>query len=217
MRHHYAHAHDDWPQTTGACPDGPWRKAVAVADALTYSHADVVIVADADVLIDPDLLRRAEAEVTGGPTGFKWAVPHRTVRRLDAEATARVQAGTWPSEGMRLDQPVYAGHAGGGIVVIRRETYDACPLDPRFAGWGHEDDAWATALRCLHGRPWRASRAPLWHLWHPAAPRRTRQFGAEESYALYRRYAAAAGKPARMAELVEEARAATGESLRLTP
>lgn len=176
-----------------------------------------MIVADADVLIDPDHLRRAVTAVTGAATGFKWAVPHRTVRRLDQKATARVHADSWPSEGMHLNEPVYAGHAGGGIVVVRRETFDACPLDPRFAGWGHEDDAWATALRCLHGRPWRSSRTPLWHLWHPAAPRRSRQFGAEESYALYRRYAAAAGKPTRMAEIVEEARAALGAPLRLAP
>ena len=216
MLHHYAHVHEEWPQIVGTCPDGPWIKAAAVADALTMSDAEVIIIVDADVLIDPDHLRRAVGEVAGAAESFKWAVPHRVVRRLAAEATARVQAGSWPSEGMHLDQPVYAGHAGGGIVVVRRETYDACPLDPRFAGWGHEDDAWATALRCLHGRPWRASRAPLWHLWHPAAPRRTRAVGAEESYALYCRYAAATGKPSRMAEIVGDAREALGV-LRLAP
>jgi hypothetical protein len=162
-------------------------------------EAEIVIVADADVWCEglPD----AVAAVKAGAT---WAIPHRGVFRLTRESTEQLLAGREPWE-LELEQSAYLGTMGGGFVVARRETLLDVPLDPRFIGWGQEDESWGIALSCLAGRPWRG-KVPLVHLWHPAPPRLTRRRGSVEGMNLRRRYGAAIGDPALMRALIEEAK-----------
>jgi hypothetical protein len=188
-------------------PSGPWVKALAVADAIGWSTAPIVVMHDADVICE-GLTGAIEAVAEGAA----WAIPHGQVRRLDQPSTTKVLAGG-PLAG-RLCEPAYRGHAGGGIVVLRRKVYDACPLDPRFVGWGREDDAWALALHTLHGEAWR-SVADLWHLWHPEQPRSNRKYGNDANNALYRRYHEASGRGREaMKALVTEARDSYPSSVR---
>ena len=144
--------HPDWQLVTGTCPDGPWRKAVAVADALTRADGDVLVVADADVWCDG--VSVAVDAVIGGA---RWAIPHQRLHRLTELATAAVLDGQpWPRrDPAAYTQRPYTGRPGGGIVVMTRAMYERVPIDPRFGGWGHEDEAWALALYCLAGRPHR--------------------------------------------------------------
>ncbi len=137
--------------------------------------------------------------------GAPWAVPHIGISRLTEAATAQVLAGIDPDtlEPEALEEPPYRAHPGGGIVVIRRDVYEQVPLDPRFIGWGREDDSWGLALKTLIGRPVHL-RGRLWHLWHPPQPRPTRTHGSDDNEALYQRYRAANHAPARMAALIEE-------------
>ncbi|MEU3945457.1 hypothetical protein [Streptomyces sp. NPDC029526] len=187
----------DWQVVTGACPDGPWSKGAAVADALAQTDADVLVVADADVwtLGTPAAVNR----VASGRA--RWAMPHQLVRRLTPEATQVVLGGA------RLEgQPTaetHPGMPGGGIVVLAREVLEGVPMDPHFTGWGQEDQAWALALETLAGPMWRGT-ADLFHLWHPPAPRRSRAVGSAASLARYRRYQAASGQAAQMRALVAE-------------
>lgn len=185
-----------WPTFVGTCPTPEWRKALAVADALSRTTADIIVVADADVACEglQDAVDAVEA-------GAAWAVPHGKVHRLDESSTAAVYAGGRLT-GTTLDRP-YWGHPGGGLVVMPTDVYRDCPLDPRFAGWGGEDDSFALALRTFHGEPWRGT-DPLWHLWHPPQPRQSRRHGSAESMALYKRYRLAAGDKARVRRLIEE-------------
>lgn len=171
-----------WPVTVAEHAVGPWVKAKAVTPAVEASTADTIVVADADVWCDAvgDAVEQA---------GRRWAIPHKYVHRLDQPSTADVYAGGDPNLGHRQERP-YRGHAGGGIVVLPRSLYLDVPLDPRFEGWGQEDDAWAQALTVVAGKPWRGQ-APLWHLYHPTQPRRSRAIGSEASLALGRRYTAA--------------------------
>lgn len=187
----------DWPVVIGRHDDGDWCKAVAVADALSQTDADTLIVHDADVWCDglPEAVRAVE-------DGAAWAVPHRLVKRLSDQATADLIAGRHPQG---LAQPVYTGIAGGGITVLRRDVYEDCPLDARFQGWGQEDHALGHALRTLHGLEWRGT-ADLLHCWHPPQERMTRRHGSVEGLRLERRYIAARRDPDRMRLLVEEAR-----------
>jgi hypothetical protein len=182
----------------GEHDDGPWSKARAVHAA--DSSADVMVLHDADVWC-AGLPAAIDAVRLGAP----WAVPHGNVRRLSESATAAVLAGG-PVKG-KLDQRIHGGHAGGGITVVRRDVWDTCPLDPRFEGWGQEDDSWAIALDTLHGQPWRAT-VDLWHLWHPPAPRLTRAVGSDRGRELYGRYRQARSNRTAMADLVAEARLA---------
>lgn len=157
-----------WEVITGACPPGPWVKALAVADALSRASGDVLVLADADAWC-PGVVAAVEAVNDGAP----WAVPHTLVHRLTKGATDCLY-GTegfgGPLIEQRVEQRPYPGMVGGGCTVLRRDVYEACPLDPRFRGWGQEDAAWGVALTALYGSPWRSTE-PLWHLWHPPADR----------------------------------------------
>jgi hypothetical protein len=210
------------PVVLGHCPEGPWIKALAVAGALRETDAEILIVADADVWAQglPQALQAVR-------DGQAWAIPHRGVLRLSEAATARYLENDngRPGRGARcgggtvessasyangpvgagdLAEPAYLGTEGGGIVLLRRETYEACPLDLRFAGWGSEDDAWGMALRTLYGPPLRV-RAPLIHLFHPPQQRATRSYGSIEGRELRKRYAAARHNPTAMRSLIGEA------------
>lgn len=148
--------------------DGPWRKALAVADALARTDADVLVVADADVFV-PGVERAIALVEQGAP----YAIPHVRVHRLTERATTQLyETGTHDGE-MEKGCP-YVGVVGGGMVVLRRDVYEDCPLDASYAGWGREDEAFGLALEVLHGPPERLDN-PLWHLWHPAPPRLNRR------------------------------------------
>lgn len=167
--------------------------------ALERSEAEIVIVADADVWTDG--LPEAVAAVKNGAA---WAMPHRLVRRLNEDSTARYLAGE--TEDLELEQLVYRGVWGGGYIVARRETLLTVPLDPRFVGWGGEDESWALALHTLAGPGWRGG-ADLVHCWHPPQERWTRRRGSRASWKLYGRYRAARDDIAAMRGLISEGRA----------
>lgn len=190
QRHHTTHP--TWDLIEGHPPDGPWCKAAAVADALAHTDADTIIVHDADVWCDGTDL--AVEQLATHP----WAIPHGNVCRLKPGVTDRTFDET------QYVQPPYPGIEGGGIVALPRTTYEACPLDPRFLGWGQEDESWALALHVLAGEPWRGD-APLWHLWHPPPPRESRVFGSRESKDLHHRYVRTLGERTAMARLIKEA------------
>ncbi|MFJ4009461.1 hypothetical protein [Streptomyces sp. NPDC090026] len=196
VRARWAAVHPDWQVVTGACPEGPWSKGAAVADALRQTDADLVVVADADVWCDG--VQAAVDAVRAGPA--RWAIPHTLVRRLTTEATVAVLAGG-PLGGPTAE--IHRGVAGGGLVTMGRDLAERVPMDPLFTGWGQEDEAWALALDTLVGPPWRG-REDLWHLWHPPAPRQSRAVGSAESMARYRRYQTASGQQAQMTRLLAE-------------
>lgn len=165
---------------------GPWCKARAVSDALAGGSEEILVIADADC-ITPGL----KDAVRAVRNGSAWAVPHLKVYRMGQVASNHIFDGVNPGSltgKIRwLDQAPYKGYEGGGITVLRRETYLNAPLDPWFTGWGQEDEAWAHALNGLHGKPWRGV-APLYHLWHEKPPRITRYAGSTESVARLKLY-----------------------------
>ncbi len=194
-------AQHPWPVVLGRHDEGPWVKAAAVTDALSQTDASTLIVHDADVWTNG----LAEA-VEVVQAGAAWAVPHRGVHRLTGDGTRHYMTGE-RLDGLPLAERAYLGVVGGGVVVIRREVYEDCPLDLRFAGWGSEDEAWGEfALRCLHGPPWRG-KAPMVHLYHPPQERVCRSYGSEAGRTLRKRYARARNDPDAMRRLIEEASA----------
>lgn len=172
-------------------------KADPVNAAVEATSAEYVLIADADVWCDG--LSEALQALRDGA---EWAVPHTEVRRLDEDGSEAYMAGAmWQKQG--VDRVPYIGIPGGGLVMARRETFLAVPMDPRFIGWGGEDMSLGIALQCLVGGRWRG-KATLIHLWHPPAPRMTHKHGNAEGKALHARYLAARRDPDLMAELMEE-------------
>lgn len=214
----------DWDLVMGNAPDGPWCKAAAVADALTRTDADLLVIADADVYV-PGIGKAIDLVTRGSVT---WTMPHMRVYRLSKAGTDRLMTtgqvpppgrvapprGGWPA-GERMIAESHKGKIGGGCVVLPRRLYELAPMDPRFLGWGQEDEAWGRALTVLAGAPWRVPE-PLWHLWHapparvgPDAPpghsRLSRAVGNRAGLLLYHRYRAAS-TPALMLALLDEIR-----------
>jgi hypothetical protein len=192
------HAGNGWPVVIGRHDEDAWIKAAAIDDALAQTQAEILILADADVWCHGIAAAVARVEA-----GAPWAIPHKGVQRLTEASTSRYLAGE-PWERLPLTQAAYSGTEGGGFVVVRRDVYEACPLDPRYVGWGQEDESLGWALTTLYGRAWRG-KAALVHLWHPPQPRMSRVVGSEESAVLRKRYARALRNPSAMAALIEEA------------
>jgi hypothetical protein len=203
----YAVEHPTWGIITGACADGPYNRAEAILDAASRSSSDILVVADADVYVDPG--PAVEHAVEHG-----WAIPHTLIHRLSRESTDQLLASDDPewrrlelSTDNKQDSRPYKGHETGTLVVLRRDVLVEVAPDVRFVGWGQEDDAWALALNTLIGRPWRGT-ADLVHLWHPAPPRMSRGIGNKTGLALLARYRRARRQPDAMRLLLEEARRA---------
>lgn len=198
---------DEWDVRTGHAPPGPWVKADAVAAGLQPPVGDVVVVADADVWAD-DIETAVDTVLSGKA---RWAVPHTLVKRLDEQSTSRVISAnaTLGDSGLTFHRRPYGGVIGGGIVVLRGDDYTGCPLDKRFVGWGQEDQAWGTALRCLYGEPHRA-RGDLWHLWHPPQHRMSLSRGSAAGWSLASRYWRASRSQDAMRGIIAEIGADTG-------
>jgi hypothetical protein len=187
-------------------PAPNWVKAQPVWGALAGVIPDslVVLIHDADVWCPPAELDQAIAAVVSGKA--QWSLPHRRVMRLDQGSTRRLcNGGTF--EDNHLEQDPYDGIPGGGIVVARAGTLRETPLDPRFVGWGQEDESWGAALTTLHGEPWRGD-AELIHLWHPPQERLTRSRGSIDNWLLKVCYCEAFGNPERMRALVDKGKLA---------
>lgn len=173
-----------------------WSKADAVEDALSKASGDLLIVADADVWCE-ELPLSIEAVDQGAP----WSMPHWNVVRLTRTGTEKFFAG---QEILMEDESEHHfGAPGGGIVVLTREMYERCPLDPRFVGWGGEDLAWGYALRTIAGKHARFH-AGLWHFWHAPQARMTRKVGSEANETLRASYADSRFQTGRMRKLIAE-------------
>lgn len=189
-----------WGVLVGEADPADWCKAEAVANVLTRSTADVIVVHDGDSWSDGTVLAVAE-----GLTRRSWAMPHGPVHRLTPAGTRRVLTGAVDVTRAEAEKP-YTGFAGGGIVCLRRDLYDRVPLDRRFRGWGYEDESWARALGVVSGPRWSAQR-PLRHLWHPPQDRPSRGRGSVESWELRERYRRAMSDRSAMVALLEGASA----------
>ena len=199
--------HPDVDLVVGSCR-GVWCKAEAVANALWRVTTSILVVHDADVWCD-GTTEAIEAVRGGAP----WAVPHRLVHRLTGAASRAVLDGAPTCTTLPIVQHrpgsrarPYGGVPGGGIVVLPTEHYRRVPLDPRFEGWGQEDEAWGLALHAVLGPPARGT-APLYHLWHTPQPRTNHHIGSRDGQRLLVRYATAARhSPEAVMAIIDEGR-----------
>jgi hypothetical protein len=179
--------------------EGPWCKASAVSEALETHHldADWLIITDGDVWCENfptwiDDVMCSEQQ---------WGIPHKTIDRLDATSTSKVlNGGPW---GGTYAKPPYKSVAGGGTVMLRREMYEQVPLDPRFVGWGYEDECWGLGLMTMFGEPLKGT-DPMWHLWHPPAVPKTGRVMNTDKRRLRQRYHSSAYRTKLMSQLLAE-------------
>jgi hypothetical protein len=200
---HYATHHPAWEVVLGHSPE-PWSKGIAAMNAYARCSGDVLVIADADSYTDPATLATLTEEVVAG--SWRWGMAHGPVHRLTSEATEALYAGNPP----RLDQGscwkrIHNGVMGGGIVVVTRDAWETVGgIDPRYFGWGGEDESFGETLAALVSLPVRHI-APLVHLWHPPGDRKP----SAETDALRDRYKAAWRNVAASRAIVEEFKGAS--------
>jgi hypothetical protein len=172
VRAHYAVHHSSWQIIEGVCPSTVWIKGAAVEAALSRAHADIVIIADADVMVEPRALRDAVSAVM---RGAPWAMPHKRVFKADQSAT-QSYLHMDPHENFISPNPAvctrapYDGVPGGGIVVLKEVNFRAIGGIPYgFVGWGEQDRALSILCDTLLG-PCHRGAADLLHLWHADQP-----------------------------------------------
>lgn len=203
----YMTRHRGWHITTSAPgdPDEPWSKAVAVRRILDAVEPEgILVIADADVFCQGIEISTGSIKLQG--RYCQWSMPHNLVCRFTRKATERILAGAEPWTQLgdgNTEQGLYKGFEGGGITVLTRSLYEQVPLDPRFVGFGQEDEAWGLALRTMAGVPSQGTQ-PLYHLYHTPQPRIDRHWGSVASRELYDRYAVASGNAEKMREILDE-------------
>lgn len=190
-----------WYDPKKAEQDEEWSKGRAVNPGVEHSSGDVLVIADADLFIDRDVLDDAIERVE---RGAPWVMPHGVVYRLSRRASSAVCAYPSTPKCERTVSRRHDGPVGGGFVVCSRTAFDTVRgIDPRFTGWGGEDISFGRALDTLvgtHVRLW----APTWHLWHTPMPRHLGWRASPENEQLANRYLDAAGDPIAMRAIVEE-------------
>jgi hypothetical protein len=180
------------------------NKSKAVNLAAKKATRDIFVVADADVVYDPNLIEEAIKVLRKG--GF--VVPFTEVLNVGYDGTKRLRKTKpkWPldiksGEYYKSDW-VYEGFAGK-LFVISRENFEAVGgFDERFIGWGGEDDAFSHAARTICGKLINLE-GKVFHLWHPASSYATNPNG-KSNGKLLGRYERASGNKEKMKKLIDE-------------
>lgn len=141
------------------------RSAAINRAAAKAGSWDVAAIIDADVLIDPDVVRRAFGSAL--ETG-RMTIPFNVRKDLSAKGTAVVMGGyrgSWERYVYRRFRDMVSA-----VVVVSRELWDATGgFDEAFVGWGWEDNAFAVMCETFGG-PIDRWPGELWHLYHAPAP-----------------------------------------------
>lgn len=150
---------------------GPFNKGWGFNIGYRFARGNVLIFADADVLIDKQLPVSAEL----CQRGYQVVKPYRAIVDLTPAETAIVRDGSFDYQPDRPDDAA-TNREGiaefvvlcGGIFCLRREAFVALGgWDERFLGWGGEDDAMTYKLQRLRLSTIELDEGPALHLWHP--------------------------------------------------
>jgi hypothetical protein len=163
--------------------DGPFNKSWGLNVAARHALADVLVVADADLIVPIKALSSAIAACRDGLNAVN---PYATLIDLAPDATKSLR-----KEGLdRLDslaaRDINRSAQGeqlcfcGGAYVIRRSAYERLGgQDERFLGWGGEDDAMSIKVLTLLDKTATLAGATAYHLHHT---RRGADIGGDRRY-----------------------------------
>lgn len=175
----------------------PFNRAAARNGGVrnSYGGASVLVVCDADTVVEPRPLQEAVARAGDG----RLHLPYTTCRMLSPRGSESVLNGANPAT---ADAEASYNNSTGGCVVVAHETWrEVGGWDERFTGWGFEDVGFWCAVDTFHG----TVRHPgtIHHLWHPDG----RGIGSDQykaGLALCHRYTDARGRPEQIRAILEE-------------
>lgn len=176
----------------------PFNRAAARNGGVrnSYGGANVLVVCDADTVVDRESLRMA---VKGAHDG-RLHLPYTTCRMLSPKGTEAALTGGG-NVGIAEAEASYNNSIGGCVVVAYDTWREVGGWDERFTHWGFEDVAFWCAVDTFYG----TVRHPgtIHHLWHPDG----RGLGSPEyqtGLALCQRYTDARGNPEAIRAILEE-------------
>lgn len=134
------------------------------------SDGDILLIADADTVFHREQIEVGIRKILNGAS---WVIPYAENRyyNVTADETALIWASPFESTIPELTDSSQWDHkitSWAGLLLVTREAFDLVGgYDPRFVGWGYEDNAFRAALDHRVGPHARVDSYAL-HLWHPA-------------------------------------------------
>jgi hypothetical protein len=172
LRQYWKHALPEFERFEGHDDGVPFSKPVAANSAARMATGEVLVIIDADMLIDADIVRQAVEDVSSGAT--PWTTPLDRATRLKELDTRMVLLSdptfpNWPGGGPK--GRMHPWKHGAMIIVCRREDFFRIGgFDERFRGQTTDDVGLAKSLDCLVGEqvpPRKGSHG--WHLYYDVA------------------------------------------------
>lgn len=186
----------------------PFNQAASRNKAVAESTGDLLVILDADVLVDRQQLRNAVALTEAN--WMIWTIPYIYYVELSAAVT-KYALDHDDGRAYHLDRdciiyptPERWGQSISGALVVSRAIYELVGgYDERFVTWGFEDQAIYLALETLVGRGTRLG-GRLDHFWHPWNEYKNGRLPEPEMQTLFDRYQQAFGDKNAMARLCTE-------------
>jgi hypothetical protein len=132
-----------WPVVTADSDTEIFSLAQARNNAVAKAATDVVVISDADTLIDPLNVLRAVA----APDGICWPFTRYRILSQDylqtplGELAGVPYINTWDGAGIL--------GVGGCLICTRKEYWRLGGQPPEFVGWGWEDTAFTMIVQTL--------------------------------------------------------------------
>ncbi|MDQ0246203.1 putative glycosyltransferase involved in capsule biosynthesis [Bacillus fengqiuensis] len=158
--------------------DEIFSRSKAINAAARKATRNVYVLADCDVIYDPDLIVEALHLLQQAP----WVIPFNRVLDISKEKTEKLiqTEPEWPLPSIEAhcQEGFMAPSFAGKINIFSREAFENVGgFDERFVGWGGEDDAFVNAMNTLCG-PFARLNKTIYHLWHPFAGHSNPHYGA---------------------------------------
>ena len=152
---------------------GLFNKSRALNAAAKKADADVLVIADADLILDPLALVGAIRFCSDKKSCVN---PYDRLVDLTREESERYLAGNGLPRTRMSTKPnregigEYICFCGGLFVIPCKTFFDIGGMDEAFIGWGGEDDAMTVKLMGLEVPCLQVSNRVAFHLWHPRPP-----------------------------------------------
>jgi predicted glycosyltransferase involved in capsule biosynthesis len=203
----YQNLYPKWDIIEYDTEEKPFNRGASRNEAVKQAKSKYIVLADADVVpVDYEYLHVA---IDMLESGVNWVLPYDYYYNLNQQTTDLVLNESPNS--IIDDDPTkdmcefWRIQSWAGLIVMRKQDFiQTGGYDPRFKGWGYEDNAFAIKNDALIGAYSRIE-YPCIHLWHPVSEGSgfTNE-NIEENRALYKRYESASRNRAKVQGIVNE-------------